>query len=171
MMLYYCFVLIIWTIFIHRIQECQSYIFNNHIHYFKRNSINIFEQNNKNIKRINHLSISKQNDLKLFNDLHDTQEDEIEDEALFALWEKEEYERLENENRLLNSNESDSQSLRHNKYSNNEADDTYNEEYEDSENEEQRLPASKLPIIAIVGRPNTGKSTIVNRLSSQFKVR
>ena len=31
-------------------------------------------------------------------------------------------------------------------------------------------PVDKLPIIAVIGRPNTGKSTIVNKLTISFKV-
>jgi predicted GTPase len=32
------------------------------------------------------------------------------------------------------------------------------------------VPASKLPSIAVIGRPNTGKSTIVNKLTDSYSV-
>ena len=32
-------------------------------------------------------------------------------------------------------------------------------------------PIAKLPTIAIIGRPNTGKSTIANKLTNSFKVK
>ena len=35
---------------------------------------------------------------------------------------------------------------------------------------EVAVPEGKLPIIAVIGRPNTGKSTIVNKLTNCYKV-
>lgn len=34
----------------------------------------------------------------------------------------------------------------------------------------EAVPEGKLPIIAVMGRPNTGKSTIVNKMTSSYKV-
>lgn len=39
-----------------------------------------------------------------------------------------------------------------------------------SPDEQVGIPQGKLPIIAVIGRPNTGKSTIVNKLTNSFKV-
>lgn len=36
---------------------------------------------------------------------------------------------------------------------------------------DEPVPASKLPILAVIGRPNTGKSTLVNKLTNSYKVR
>lgn len=43
------------------------------------------------------------------------------------------------------------------------------DEFSEVDEEVLSLPASKLPVIAIIGRPNTGKSTLVNKLTDSYK--
>jgi ribosome biogenesis GTPase A len=42
--------------------------------------------------------------------------------------------------------------------------------FEASKEKTLALRASKLPTIAVIGRPNTGKSTLVNKLTNSYRV-
>jgi ribosome biogenesis GTPase A len=42
-------------------------------------------------------------------------------------------------------------------------------EFTEVDEEVLSLPASKLPVVAVIGRPNTGKSTLVNKLTDSYK--
>lgn len=43
--------------------------------------------------------------------------------------------------------------------------------FDEFKTKDDAVAEAKLPILAIIGRPNTGKSTIVNKLTNSFKVR
>ena len=100
---------------------------------------------------------------KFLDTLHSTNSNKPEYSDQFAEWEREELEIMKNEleaRRLKALEEGD------------ELPDymtTLLSEYAVNSDILEPVPQSKLPTLVIMGRPNTGKSTIVNRISNSFK--
>lgn len=133
------------------------------------------------IKRYNHLQSKT-----LINAVGKRQIPEpIPDDALFQQWEKEEIEQQklelldeDDENDISDDDDEEpfnKNIIKSNKQSNQVANELPSymskilAEFNEVDEEVLSLPASKLPVVAVIGRPNTGKSTLVNKLTDSYK--